>query len=234
MRKFYIAVISLILLHLASACNHPKDSESRVWLHRANAIAKAQHFQYNYPGFEIDVHYNDSANAFLIKHDFDEYSTLTLDEWCAAVDNISNMGVWFDFKNLSAENRDAALNYLKDIRTKHHLQGKLYVESSMYSELPVFQEAGFKVSYYIPFFFPDEVDSAKYERFRNSIRNAIETGVNAISGYDFQYDFMKKEFPDHTKLIWTTSLDTVYHAQLVEKLNADRKVDVILIPNEQY
>lgn len=227
------SVIGLMLLLAITACKRPElpPDASRVWLHRVNSIEKAQRFQYDYPGFELDVHYCDSLHTFLIKHDADETSTLTLDAWCAAIDNISALGLWFDFKNLDSNNREAALACLRQLRDDFHLEGKLYVESPRYHELQAFKEAGFRVSYYIPFFLPQETDSALCQQYRNEIQNAILTGVTAISGYDFQYDFMKTEFPAQTKLIWTIDPDTVAHAALLRKLEPDTTVDVILLPN---
>ena len=233
MKKLLAAFICLLLL-VNVACQHHETSyvNTKVWLHRVNTIEKAQRYQYDYPGFELDVHFIDSLNTFIVKHDANEASTLTLDEWCSAIDNIANLGIWFDFKNLSTSNRESALARLQQICEQYHLTGKLYVESKQYRELYAFREAGFKVSYYIPYFVPEEIDSLKYQQYRNEIENAIHPGVTAISGYDFQYEFLAKEFPQQNKLIWTTSLEADIQSKLLKQLEPDASVEIILLPNE--
>lgn len=231
-RSLSLLVAALLLASVSCKHNNDKTPEDKVWLHRVNTIEKARYYQHDYPGFEIDLHYIDSLQDFLIEHDATEGSTLTFDEWCAALENVSTMGLWLDFKNLTDQNKEAAAQRLVALRNKHKLQGKMYVESPMYANLSVFQNEGFLVSYYIPYFNPNNLDSAQYQRLLKWTNDAISTGVNAISGDYIQYDFMKKEFPDHTKLIWTTVLDTTFHRTVLDQLNADPTVDVILLPNE--
>jgi len=222
----------LFLLSVMSCCKpQPTVEENKIWLHRANSIEKAQHFQYEYGGLEIDVHYIDSLDTFIIKHDPDEPSTLSVNEWCEALDNVSNIGIWFDFKNLNEYNREDALKCLKKIRKKYHLNGKLYVESHAYNELQAFRDEGFRTSFYIPEFNPYQDDSATCYKHIPEIQDAINSGVDAISGYEYQYKFMKKQFPNQTKLIWTVSEKPEYQSMVIKNIGSDSLVDVLLLPN---
>lgn len=221
----------LLLLALASCRpTPPLEDHGKVWLHRANSIEKAQQYQWQFPGVEIDVHFIDSLQEFIVKHDADEDSRLTLGQWLEALDNRSQLGIWFDFKNLTSLNRDEALQRLSTLRSQYRLDGKLIVESSDFQALEAFREAGFLVSYYIPYFDPETADSLTLARCRNKIQGAVEQGVDAISGYDFQYDFMKREFPDHRKLLWTVDTDLESQSEFIAMAGADSLVEVLLVP----
>lgn len=222
----------LILLSLASSCTKTPvlPENEKIWLHRANRIEKAKLFQYAYTGLEIDIIFDDAMGTFLVKHDAAEPSYTTLDRWCQAVDNCSELGIWFDFKNLNANNRDAALACLQQLRQRHHLHGKLYVESPAYLHLGVFQEAGFLVSYYIPDFNPLQDDDCGLQHLA-TIQDAIDHGVDAISGSELQYAFMKEHFPNQTLLIWTINTDLEYQRRLMDPMVNDSLVAVLLLPN---
>ena len=127
--KSLLPLTLLVLLSVMNGCQpKPVVVDSKIWLHRANSIEEAQRYQYEYGGLEIDVYYVDSLETFLIKHDLDAVSNLTMDEWCDALDNVSRLGLWFDFKNLNERNGEAALQAMISIRDKNHLNVKLYVE----------------------------------------------------------------------------------------------------------
>ena len=231
MKLIFHSFIILILLMLTSSCTTtsvlPKNE--KIWLHRANRIEKAKLFQYTYPGLEIDIVFDDTTGTFLVKHEANEPSNTTLDQWCQAVDHCSELGIWFDFKNLNANNRDAALTCLQQLRQRHHLHGKLYVESPAYPHLELFQEAGFLVSYYIPDFNPCQ-DNGGLQHLA-TIQDAIDHGVDAISGSELQYEFMKKHFPNQTLLIWTINTDLEYQRKLIDSIANDSLVEVLLLPN---
>lgn len=232
MKKVFKLLIICVLILSYSCTNkvdfHPENE--RIWLHRANSIEKARQYQYQYGGLEVDVFFNDSLQTFEIKHDPDEVPKLTLNEWCDALETISQTGVWFDFKNLNHDNCQQALRCLKEIRRRHHMKGRLYVESSSYDQLLPFQKEGFLVSYYIPDFNPWMEDSATYLPYTKFIQDAIDKGVNDISGFDYQYHFLKKTYPKQPKLIWTVSEDPAWQARFIETVSKDSLVEVILLP----
>ena len=233
MKKYYIFIAFISVTFLFCQCSHEpvETNTSKVWLHRANSIEKAKYYQYDYPGLEIDVHFDNLFKAFVIKHDANAEAKCTLEQWLDQVDNIQNLGIWFDFKNLNDENRDNACQCLVKLRKKYHLKGKLYVESGSYNNLKVFKENGFNVSYYIPDFNPETADSATCQKHAATIQKAINSGVTAISGYDYQYKFMRRNFPNQTLLLWTIRTDTEYYPILTAKVDADSLVDILLIPN---
>lgn len=232
--KSLLPLTLLVLLSVMNGCQpKPVVVDNKIWLHRANSIEEAQRYQYEYGGLEIDVYYVDSLETFLIKHDLDAVSNLTMDEWCDALDNVSRLGLWFDFKNLDERNGEAALQALISIRDKYHLNGKLYVESPQYQQLKAFRDAGFSTSFYIPYYYPALDDSVMYSQQLNKIQDAIDSGVDAISGNESQYEYLKTAFPTQTKLIWTINKDAEYQSDVIKNVGSDSLVDVLLLPVAQ-
>lgn len=236
MKRSRITLLILLLLGLGATCSRapivPKND--KIWLHRANWIEKAQQFQYDYAGLEIDVVFDDTTGTFFVKHDTTDHSFLLLDDWCASLDNIGAIGVWFDVKNLNHHNSEEALRCLSALREKYQMQGKLVVESAAYNELKAFDTSGFVASFYIPYFNPDSVDSLQYKHITKTIRNAIDSGITHISGYDFQYEYLKREFPNQPKLLWTIYTDKDYQAKWIKRMSKDPTVEILLLPNENY
>ena len=244
MRKQYIISIASCLITMI-ACNTKQETcthefQDRVWLHRANEIAKARYFQCKYEGLEIDVHFEDSLKTFIVKHDFgenikdDRNPGYTIEEWCDSLSQISKISLWFDFKNLCPNNKESALCCLQGLREKYNMKGKIYVESNSYECLSIFRDAGFLVSYYIPYY-ELPIDSTTEMQVMSEIQNAIEQGeLTTISGYDYQYAFMKKYFPTIHKLLWVTSEDSNMQKNGLDILESDSLVDVLLLANNFY
>lgn len=191
----------VVLAVVASSCQ-PQERPSKVWLHRANDIAKAQYFQDKYAGLEVDVHFVDTLNTFVVQHDFGANSTLMLEEWFASLDNRSNLGFWIDFKNLDKGNMRASAKEMARLRKNYKLKNRIIVESSNAECLKAFKKKKFCTSYYIPFAYPDSDDQEKMQTITDEIRENIKKyDLKTISGYFFQYQFMKDSFPEMRKLI---------------------------------
>lgn len=221
-------VIGIVAL-LAVSCESP----SKVWLHRANDIAKARYYQNQYSGLEVDVHFVDSLNTFIVKHGFSEVSDTRLEDWFASIEQRSRLGFWIDFKNLDEHNAEASAKELARIRDAYRLNGMIIVESSNARCLKAFDDLRFRTSYYIPFAIPYELNQEKLQKLTDSIGNNIERyGLKTISGYWFQYQFMKDSFPEMRKLIWYELYDTAVRNQYINLANEDKNTDVILVAVE--
>lgn len=232
MRKTF-GFIVIVLAVVAFSCQ-PQGRSSKVWLHRANDIAKAKHFQNQYAGLEVDVHFVDSIGTFIIKHDAGESSTVQLEDWFASLDQRSTLGFWIDFKNLDESNRDASAKEMARLREVYDLNGMIIVEASKASCLKAFDDMGFRTSYYIPDFVPEQISHEKLQELTDCIRNKIETyGLETISGYSFQYQFMKDSFPEMRKLIWYELYDANTRDAFIKLVDEDDNTDVILVA-ERY
>lgn len=231
---FLVAVAGLAFCF--HSCQKNPDSERRplhVWLHRVNTISKAQAFQYDYSGFELDVHFDTVAGTFLVKHDFADTSTLTLPTWFSSIDSPSRLGYWLDFKNLDSHNSKPACEELLRIRMQFGLVNEIIVvESSSPPDLAPFNKLNLRTSYYIPTFIADTLTPEEEIYYRDFIVNSLKgTGITTISGYYQQHGFMTKWFPGMNKLLWyLDSYDPAVKDSIIAETKKDPAVEVLLVP----
>ena len=231
MKKILSIIILVVSAVCVVSCSKTAEKPSKVWLHRANDVAKARYFQDKYAGFEVDVHFVDSLNTFVVQHDFGANSKLRLEDWFASIDNRSNLGFWIDFKNLDYSNMKAAAKELARLRKTYKLKGMIIVESSDPECLKVFDNLNFRTSYYIPYINPKELNQEELQDYTNSIRrNVKKNNLNTISGFYSQYQYMIDSFPELHKLTWyERTWDTAVRNYYINLANEDPKTDVILI-----
>ena len=182
----------------------------------------------------MDVHFVDSLNTFLIKHDVDEPSELRLEEWIASLERRSELGFWLDFKNLDQSNKEASAKETARLRETYRLNGTIIVESSNAGCLKAFDDLHFRTSYYIPWAYPDTLSHEALQKLTDKIRkNVTENNLKTISGYSFQYQYMKDSFPEMHKLIWYELNDAKVRDQYIKLANEDALTDVILVAVDQ-
>lgn len=169
LNKKHTIIIILCLTFGLLSC---QDKTSKIWLHCANEINKAKYFQDKYAGLEIDITYVDSLKTlFVHKCNNDKRTPITLEQWLDSVEMINDIGIWLDFKNLNRNNNTLILEELDRLCSKYKIKkDNLIVESSAPYYLPIFQDANYKTSFYIPKFKPKKVLKAKY----NDIPNIFE------------------------------------------------------------
>jgi hypothetical protein len=204
----------------------------QVWLHRVNSVMKAQTFEYAFPGFELDVHFDTVAGTFIVKHDASDTSNLTLSAWLSAITEPGRLGFWLDFKNLAPWNKVPALAELLRIREANHLVlHPIMVESSDPSCLPGFDTLNFVVSYYIPMFDPSTLTPGEQLQYRDYIDARVtQYGIRTISGYNMQHEFMKQYFPQMNKLLWyLDSFDPEKQDSVINVVKQDTTVQVLLV-----
>jgi hypothetical protein len=230
--------LSILLLLLVTACSKdvvdpvPETRSLQVWLHRVNTISRAQHFQDIYSGFELDVHFDTSVKTFIVKHNFTDTSTLTFSYWLSSINHPERLGYWLDFKNLSLENRYAALTELVRIRQAYGLkEHTIVVESDNPPALPPFDTLNFRISYYIPYFNPSVLTLDEAQTYYENINERVtENGISTISGYSIQHSFMQLWFPGMNKLLWyLDSYDTAIKDSVITLTRKDQTVEVLLV-----
>lgn len=228
--------LSLILVLTFMVCISCRREPDKIWLHRANNVEKARYFQDKYAGLEIDITYVDSLKTFLVLHGGGhvEPNPVTLEQWFDSLEKTKGIRLWLDFKNLNGKNKAPALDELNRLSLKYKLRkNNLIVESGNASCLPSFHDDGFQTSFYIPDFKPEKTSTDKIQKHTNEIRNAIEqNNLTTISGYYYQYQFMRDSFPDKDILIWYHLNDTEIRNRYIKLANDDYKVKVLLVAEE--
>jgi len=242
--KFWLILnlAAFILLLQAVSCRkdfvspEPVPRSMQVWLHHVNTIDKAQHFQNAYRGFELDVHYDTTVRTFIVKHDFNDTTTLTFSTWLNTITDPGRLGYWLDFKNLETWNKTAALAELLRIRKQFDLiYHPVVVESSSPGCLPLFDTLNFRVSYYIPTFNPATLSEEEELAYRDFIEGVVvQNGIGTISGYSIQHSFMQKWFPGMNKLLWCLDVfDPALKDSVITEIRKDPMVEVLLV-SENY
>lgn len=239
MRKLIIITISIFCV-LCFSCqkksNEIQKHSHKIWLHRANDIKKAQHFQDKYAGLEIDITYLDSLQTFIVFHGggLSEPEPVALEQWLDEVENANKIGLWFDFKNLNNNNKTSALEELNRLCHKYKInKNNIIVENWNAKDLTVFKEDGYQTSYYIPDFDPKQTSNYDIQKHTYKIRKAISSyDITTISGYHYQYQFMRDSFPDANILIWYINDNKKIQDEYINLTNEDEMVKVLLIAEE--
>ncbi len=239
MRKLIIIAISFfsIICFSCQKKSHNIQSESeKIWLHRANDIKKAQYFQDKYAGLEIDITYPDSLQTFIVFHGggLSEPEPVALEHWLEEVENANKLNIWLDFKNLNDKNNISALNELNRLCDKYKIKkNNLIVESWSAKNLSIFKKDGYHTSYYIPDFNPQNASEYDIQKHTYKIRKAISSyDITTISGYHYQYQFMRDSFPDTDVLIWYTDNNNNVKNEYIKLVNQDDKAKVLLVADE--
>lgn len=239
MWKFITTIISIICIICFSCQKQTSNIQidsKKVWLHRANTIEKAQYFQDKYAGLEIDITFLDSLHTFIVFHGggLSEPEPTTLEQWLDEVENVNKLRLWLDFKNLNNKNKMAALKELNSLCTKYKInKNNIIVENWNAKDLSVFQENDYQTSYYIPNFNPQKASKYDIQKHTYKIRKAISSyNITTISGYHYQYQFMRDSFPDQNLLIWYIDNDKKVQEEYIQLAQQDDKVKVLLIADE--
>ncbi|MDP4281155.1 MAG: hypothetical protein Q8867_03305 [Bacteroidota bacterium] len=242
-KLIFLSGIILLLLQITSCRKkdhefYPKPSSSRtleVWLHRVDNIDKAQHFQYSYTGFELDVHFDTAIGTFMVKHDFEDTTHLLFTTWLSSLDDPGRLGLWLDFKNLSMDMRFAAQKELIRIRNEFNLKRHpIVVECCNPDCLAPFDTLNFRPSFYLPTFDPDTLTEAEEQSYKNWISSYISKDhIQTISAYYFQHSFMKNWYPSLNKLVWyLDSTDPVVKDSIISQARKDTTIEVMLVAED--
>ena len=214
-------------------CNNTLIQTSKNWIKaidNENAIKK---LPVNTGGFEVDVYFDTTIHSFYVYHDSLGMSSLTIDHLLDIYKSRNlTSSVWFDFKNLNYYNHEKSLDAFIALRKKYGLENKIIIESSQINYLPPFCENGFFTSYYTPYFNPYELKKDDLKKIIDTISHNLKLyPVSALSGYYFQYHFLKKYYPDYPILTWAVknnfSLVSVIFNGYLEK---EKNLKIILYP----
>jgi hypothetical protein len=214
-------------------CNQELISTDKTWVQAMNKIESLDDLPLATAGLEIDVYFNSERNYFEVFHDSSARSILNADSLLEAISlKKINPSVWFDFKNLTANNLDSSLREMDRLRTKYSLFKKMIVESSNAKYLRPFCKNGFFTSYYVPFFNPYQLNEDELVQLIRTIHDdLVQYPTSAISGYYFQYPVLKKFFPTFPILTWSdkshTSLINYYFNR---QLKNDSAIKIVLFP----
>lgn len=217
-----------------SGDKHHLINKNKSWVKGVNTIERMNDkLDRNTGGMECDIYFNTTKNVFDVHHDADKPTGLELETLLKEYQHLGlQASIWLDFKNLSEQTAQPALNKLLQLREEYHLQDKLLVESSRAELLKGFGDSGFYTSYYTPVFNPYLINDDSLKYWVDSISNVVrKASVDAVSGYYFQSSFLHKYFPQHDVLVWAPNdrfsvINWLYKKQIA----SSKGVYIVLYP----
>jgi len=182
-------------------------NENKEWVKAVNTKELMNKIRPNCSGLECDIYFDMEKKTFDVHHDPDGSTGLDLDGLLNEYSKRKlGASIWLDLKNLDDSNFNAALAVLIDLRNKYGLTNKLLVESNRADLLTAFSDSGFFTSYYTPMFNPYQVSDKEIKHWVDSLSTVIsKSKVSALSGYYFQYPFLRQYFPNYPVLIWAAN-----------------------------
>lgn len=206
----------------------------KIWAHRVNSIEKLDYVQGRYAGIELDLVFDEQLQTFDVNHPPAESIGLTLETYFSNYDTGNPGGIWLDFKNLTAVNAESSLERLLVLTDKFQLDSNRIIVESQHPEfLGVFEQAGFKTSYYLPTFLNKLVEEKLQEKISEINLNLKNHPTTAISTNIVDYEIIAKHFPNEIKYLW--SIDKTYTTRMFQnfllnrKALSDPKVEVLLV-----
>ena len=200
----------------------------KIWAHRANSVEKLQSALNHFEGVELDLVYMAEGNYFDITHPPVPSSGLKLENYLSEI--IGEPYLWFDIKNLNTHNSANILGRLLEIlQKKKHPLHKVLIETAHPEALLVFNDNGFKTSYYLPSGL-SRLNTLDLEIQVDSIKRVLnqqpELGIS--SSYK-DYDFMTEYFPDRDKHLWMIDGIRSHGISTPRKILKDETVKILLI-----
>lgn len=176
----------------------PKNS---VWLHRVNNKKRLKYYLDKYVGFEIDIQFNAEKNYFNVDHDSSKKGE-NLADMLKDIPGLETKYLWFDFKNLSQDNKFISLQNLNKIVEDNKLiKEYIVVENNNPDALDVFKQAGYYTSFYLSCYSWNNLATIKDFLYKD-IKKLEESDVDFVSSDAKYFDIVRFCFPKVAHLFW--------------------------------
>ena len=221
------------------------NQSNRVFPHHVDSVGKLRDiWNDGFRSFQVDTRFGDNnSTVFKVGHD-DNVMGVSLEKFLSKVTPNDLQRVCLDFKNLSKENYQKALDRLEYLNKKYHLKDKLIIESGTTSQFyKVIGENGWHTSYYMP---TDEIvkllkDNNKAEMERLAKRISQQSRLQKLSALSFDqrlYPFVKRYLEQKLSdaivyHVWYAPAlkDVKFKEELMKnKLYEDKRVKTLLVP----
>lgn len=209
------------------SCNGP--CLSRLWVHRVNTVQRYDILKDKFTGFELDVIYDTSKNAFKVCHPPLQEDDVAVDlaEFIAHTD--SNHRFWLDIRDLDSNNVTKALTVLAAIDSHGWLKKHAIIE--LYDELAAaaVTRNGYTVSFNVWNGFAAKMiaDPA----FRSYAGSVLKDVAYVSREADFVPE-LKQLFPGKRIITWQPGLRNFLNRSKLRELLKDPVIDIILITVE--
>ena len=206
--KYLVGVLLLCILVAFVYKQNPYRIEflgnyHKIWAHKINSLERLQKASKHFKGIELDLVYDSAKGVLDISHPPAPLSGLSFLEYAKLLPKDPSFGIWLDIKNLNASNASEILNLVTIALKKTSIQTHQIIIESRYPEgLPLFTNAGYSISYYLPYNISEEKTATKEAHIKNIKSIILAQPTIAISSSYKDYNFMKTHFPNTTKYLW--------------------------------
>ena len=226
---------ALILLVVGFLYRHsPRKVEflghyDKIGAHRVNTIDKLTASLSYFDAIELDLVYNPLNGNLDVTHPPTPPTGLHFETYAAALNGATPF-LWLDIKNLDAHNAQVILEKLNTIfETYSYDTSQVLIETRYPEALPVFQDHGYKTSYYLP----QQLHALKEDKLQRtvlSISKILEQQTNlGISTSYEDYKIIKKHFTKRPKYLWSISHRKFGDYSLVQEFLEDSTVKLVLV-----
>lgn len=208
----------------------------KVWAHRANSLQKQEAALLFFKGIEFDLDYIEESDFLDVNHLPAPSIHLSFEEYINHI-NIEKYYpyLWLDIKDLDTLNNKKIFDKIFPIlKSKKYPFEKVLIEGMQPEALQIFQEVGFKTSYYLPWNLHNLSEKELLEEIEN-LKN-IESGFpdTAFSTSSFQYELVKKNFPQKKMYLWAEGHKPLKNYFLFRKILKDPQVIAVLSPYRSF
>jgi heptose-I-phosphate ethanolaminephosphotransferase len=128
---------------------HGAGGRAKLWAHRVNSLGAALEARELFAGLEVDVVYHPKRGEFFVHHPPARNLGLRLEDFLRVDDG--RLHYWFDWKNATAANLDAALARLEALDGRYGLKRRAIVETGRpNARTAEIAARGWMSSYYLP------------------------------------------------------------------------------------
>lgn len=202
---------------------------NKVLAHHCNSIERLDSALKYYKGVELDLVYSEDIDLLDVYHPPSPSTGLSFKNY---VDNIKSKEqplLWLDIKNLDEDNAHLIFKKITSILDDNNFNySKILIESTSPKSLPIFTEAGFKTSFYLPkrldLKTPKELEIS-ISKISKVLKDQPDIG---ISTNFHDYYVLKKYFPNKPKYIWVLVFPINIHLKVTKKILNDPTVKIVL------
>ena len=224
-------LIPLVIILSFVSCNKKFDyPESKIWKHGVYSKYEAQELEGVFDGLEVDVIYSlEKDNIYVGRVEADTSKNLPLDEWFAMLKEPDKMCYWIDFKNLSADNVNQALDVLDVLVEKYQIYDKFFVENQSVDVLKIVKGKKYSTMLWVDnLYYWNKKDTASVIK---KIRSQIDVlHPDAISCEYTMFPLLCDSFPEQNVHFWDTPKDYTHeNVEFTKKLCENPSVKVVLV-----
>lgn len=226
MMLFFVGVSNHVATYKLELLGH----YSKIGAHRVNSTEKLTSAIKYFDIIELDLVYNNEEGYMDVNHPPIVSIELKLETYLSSIEGNQRPFLWLDIKNINDNNFKEILNrLLKVFNTINYPIDKVLVEAQYPNTLPVFSDAGFKTSYYLPYGLCKMEDN-ELNKTIIGINEILKKQPSIAISSDIQdYEILSKTFPNKIKYTWVTGSVFRNNFFLAQKALRDPKVEIVLV-----